>query len=415
MTVPTRVAEVELSDPWASLPPLQSDVEHVACRVLVRLHGQPLGFVTVPAPGGAVDRAAVERAVDERLGRELAAHLAADGLTGTRDRASDPACRAPGPVPPPGDRVSVVLCTRDRSEMLRAALGSVLLHDDPRLDVVVVDNAPRTSATRDVVDELADPRVRYLLEPRPGLSVARNTGARAALGDVLAFTDDDVVVDREWIPSLLRGFTRVPDVGCVTGLVPSAELDTVAQHFFDAKVQWSSSCVPRVYDLDEHRGEGVLYPYSAGVFGTGANFAVSRAAFERLGGFDEALGAGAPTRGGEDLDWFVRTLLAGFALSYEPSAVVWHKHRRDLEALGEQLYGYGTGLTAYLLTHALTGRGAADISRRVVRGLGLMRRAHRKATDDGIDPALLRRELVGMLHGPGLLLRARRGVRAARR
>ncbi len=281
--------------------------------------------------------------------------------------------------------------------------------------MVVVDNAPRTDATAKVVQELADPRVRYHLEPRPGLSTARNSGARAARGALLAFTDDDVVVDAGWIGGLTRGFTRAARVGCVTGLVPSAELDTEAQHFFDRKVQWSSSCTPRVFDLDLHRGDGVLYPYSAGVFGTGANFAVSREAFDALGGFDEALGAGAPTRGGEDLDWFVRTLNAGFALSYEPGAVVWHRHRRDLDALRDQLYGYGTGLTAYLAKHALTRRGSADLSRRLVRGALLLGKAQRASAEAGIDKALLRRELVGMLYGPLLYVRARRAVRRAGR
>jgi GT2 family glycosyltransferase len=281
--------------------------------------------------------------------------------------------------------------------------------------VVVVDNAPRTQDTRGVVDELADPRVRYLLEPRPGLSIARNTGARAATGEVIAFTDDDVVVDRQWLTGLLRGFTRAARIGCVTGLVPSAELETAPQHFFDAKVHWSSSTTPRLFDLDEHRGDSALYPYASGVVGTGANFAVSRAAYHALGGFDEALGAGALTRGGEDLDWFVRTLTGGWTIAYEPAAVVWHWHRRDLESLRDQLYGYGTGLTAYLLKHALTARGFRQMSRSALHGLRYSRGKHDESLEAGIDRALLRRERIGMLNGPVLYLRARRRVAQARR
>jgi GT2 family glycosyltransferase len=391
--IPTLVHEVELSAPVADVP-----TDLAAARVLVRVHGVPLGFLELPVAGGVLSA----RVVRERAEAELpvAEHLAG------------PDTPRLGLWPATGS-IGVVLCTRDREDLLRAALRSVLAACDAvgdRLsEVVVVDNAPRTGATRAVVDELADPRITYLLEPRPGLSLARNTGARASTADLIAFTDDDVLVDADWLVGLLRGFSRAARVGCVTGLVPSAELDTEAQHFFDRKVRWSSSCTPHLYDLTT--SEGVLYPYSAGVFGTGANFAVSREAFTALVGFDEALGAGAPTRGGEDLDWFVRTLLAGFTLAYEPSAIVWHRHRRDLESLADQLYGYGTGFTAYLLKQTLNPRGFVSVSRRVVKGLALMNRANTESLDAGIDPALLKRERIGMIHGPFLYAKARWALR----
>ena len=142
---------------------------------------------------------------------------------------------------------------------------------------------------------------------------------------------------------------------------------------------------------------------------------MSRAAFVDLRGFDEALGAGAETRGGEDLDWFVRTLLHGYAVAYEPAAIVWHRHRRDLDSLRDQLYGYGTGLTAFLIKHALTRRGFVAIGRRLAKGLVLMGRANQASLDAGIDKALLRRERVGMLHGPFLYAKARHRLRRDRR
>lgn len=394
--IPTLVHQVELSAPLTDVP-----TDHPVARVLVRLHGQPLGFVELEVRQGVLTGAQVRGAAEPLL----AEHLQQDGLLDPLSPGGPWPCQARGPHPVPS-AVSVVLCTRDREESLRVALTSVLLACDEVVDVVVVDNAPRTGATRAVVDDLADPRVRYVLEPRPGLSVARNTGARAARGDLLAFTDDDVVVDARWLDGLRLGVSRAPGVGCVTGLVPSGELDTEAQHFFDRKLDWSGTCAPRLYDLAT-TGEGPLYPYSAGIFGTGANFAVTRKAYEALGGFDEALGAGALTRGGEDLDWFLRTLQAGFVLAYEPSAIVWHRHRRDLDSLAEQLYGYGTGFTAYLVKHALTRRGFTDLTRRAVRGAALMRRANTASQDAGIDPSLLRRERIGMLHGPVLYARAR--------
>ena len=406
MTPPTKVLEVELSAEACD----HQVPDHAVAKVLVRLHGTPLGFATLPVTDGLVRHEAVLAAA-QRLG--LSDHLAADGIPEPRQPGTGWACAAPGPAHLPAS-ISVVLCTRDRADQLAVALRSVLRAAGPDVDVVVVDNAPRTAATRTVVEELGDERVHYVLEPRPGLSVARNTGVRAARGEAIAFTDDDVVVDEGWVEALRRGFTRAPGIGCVTGLVPSAELETAPQHFFDEKVHWSSSTTPRLYDLRSHSERSGLYPYANGKIGTGANFAVLRATYDALGDFDEALGAGSPTRGGEDLDYFVRTLLAGWTIAYEPSAVVWHWHRRELDALAEQLFGYGSGLTAYLTKHLLTGRGFAQITGSAVHGVRYTRSQRAGSLDAGIDRRLLRRERTGMLYGPFLYARARRALRRAR-
>jgi GT2 family glycosyltransferase len=80
------------------------------------------------------------------------------------------------------------------------------------------------------------------------------------------------------------------------------------------------------------------------------------------------LGAGTPTNSGEDLDMFLRVLLAGRAIAYESSAVIWHVHRSDSEALGRQMYNYGLGLTAYLAKHMLDSSTRWQMLRRVPRG-----------------------------------------------
>jgi GT2 family glycosyltransferase len=103
--------------------------------------------------------------------------------------------------------------------------------------------------------------------------------------------------------------------------------------------------------------------------------------------------------------------MAGWTIAYEPGAIVWHRHRRDLESLSDQLYGYGTGLTAYLFKHALTGPGFRHMARSAVRGLRYTQHKHERSVDAGIDAALLRRERLGMLHGPVLYARARRQAR----
>lgn len=310
-------------------------------RLLVRRAGRVLGFLSVPLSAGVLDPARLETGVAEFVADDFAAD---DGET-------EPPLEGELPA------ISVVVCSRDRPGMLREALTSILAVDYPDFEVVVVDNAPSTPLTHELIDEeFADPRVRYVLEPRAGLATARNTGLLAASGELVAFTDDDVLVDAGWLRGIVRGFRRGDDVELVSGLVPSGELRTEVQAYFDGRVNWSSNLAPAVYRLSDPPADLPMFPFSVGQFGTGANFAARRAALLRLDGFDTAFGVGTRTKGGEDLDMFVRVLFGGGAIAIEPSAVIWHRHRADLAALRAQSIGYGRGLGAWLTKVAFTPR-----------------------------------------------------------
>jgi hypothetical protein len=135
-----------------------------------------------------------------------------------------------------------------------------------------------------------------------------------------------------------------------------------------------------------------------------------------LGGFDEALGAGAPTRGGEDLDVLVRVLRAGYALAYEPAALVWHHHRADRDALLNQMFGYGTGLSAFVTKCLLQADTRREVLGRIPLGLRRMAAirtsTHERLTDAVEAPrGAMLREFLGFAAGPVLYLRARRAVR----
>lgn len=305
---------------------------HRSARLLVRDGTAPLGFVDLPLDDGTIAVAALRRAV-----------------------AALPAVPQP-PVPVRMPSTSVVLCTRDRADQLDAALGSLLALDHPDFEIVVVDNAPSDDSTRELVESLADERLRYVREPVPGLSSARNAGVRAARHEVVAFTDDDVVVDRSWLRAVASGFSRGDDVVCVSGLVASGELRTPTQVYFDERVTWSRNLEPRVHRLSAPPADRPLFPFAVGDYGTGANFAMRRSVILGLGGFDEALGVGTVTGGGEDIDMFSRVVLSGAALVVEPAALVWHRHRADLPALRKQAEGYGTGLGAWLTKLAVQPR-----------------------------------------------------------
>ena len=245
---------------------------------------------------------------------------------------------------------SVVVCTRDRPEALADCLEALAALDPAPEEVVVVDNAPEGDATRRVV-EAAPLAVRYVEEPRPGLSAARNAGLRASTGDIIAFTDDDVEVHPRWTLRLRAAFDD-PDVWAVTGLVLPAEIETPAQLQFE-QTQGGQGWGYRAQTFDRDFFDRMRqYAVPVWQLGAGANMAFRREAFAALGGFDERLGAGA-SGCSEDSEMWYRILDAGAQCRYEPAAVVFHTHRREDGALRSQMHAYLRGhVAALLVQHA---------------------------------------------------------------
>jgi glycosyltransferase involved in cell wall biosynthesis len=356
-------------------------VDYTQARVLIRMHRAPLGHVCIPTLPTETLTSRARKAAETTLAAELRQHAYWDELQVT---SSEWSARAACPRNFPTQDclgVSVIVCTRDRTSSLQETLRTLEHVTYDPLEIIVVDNAPRGNGTREVVTALArdDPRIRYTCAPLPGLSRARNHGLTHARYDIAAFTDDDTMVDTGWPSAVAAAFATDPAAVCVTGLVATSALDTGAERYFDSRYAWGEAFEPRRYDLAVHRDPSPLYPFSAGIFGTGANFAVRRSSLKRLGEFDPLLGAGSPCRGAEDLDMFLRVILAGDRICYMPSALIWHRHRADTQALTEQVYSYGYGLGAYLAKHVLNRRLSVALFghalRRAVVLAGRMRRA----------------------------------------
>jgi GT2 family glycosyltransferase len=212
---------------------------------------------------------------------------------------------------------------------------------------VVVDNDPITDDTAQLLRQRTGSNIRYARETRRGLAAAHNLGLRLAEGPIVAFTDDDVVVDRLWLSEITKAFRMDTGISCVTGLILPAELQTQAQVLLETHGGFTKGFRPQMFDLKAHRPPDPLFPFTAGRLGSGANMAFDRDALRDLGGFDPATGTGTVARGGDDLVAFFTVLAAGHRLVYQPSALVWHHHRRDLAAVAGQAYGYGVGLGAY--------------------------------------------------------------------
>ncbi|MCU1489445.1 MAG: hypothetical protein JWM85_850 [Acidimicrobiaceae bacterium] len=440
--VPTWVGHVEISEPIRVQPVRPEDVDGASrAHVLATFHHQPIGFVDVVSGTDGIEDVALREALWQRLGPQIREHARVDGLAepdalATGGLGVAMSCASEAVLPESGPPMSVIVCTRFRPEKLQACIDALLRLDYPDYEVVVVDNGPDVDS-RAIVEKRGaeDPRLRYAVEPEMGLSRARNTGLHQARHPWLAFTDDDTLVDPLWLRAIARGISRGPDVGAVTGLVPAASLLTESQRYFDRWLSWSGGLQPRVYDLERRPGDNSLYPYNPGVLGTGANFAIERGLAEHLGGFDPALGAGSRAGGGEDLDLFLRVLLSGRAIAYEPAALVWHVHREEPEALARQLYTYGLGYTALLTKHLLDPVSRPQLLRRLPVGVRRMRRAWTDGVNktgralavpakldghDGLDavtaperpepsrPPYRWIELKGMAAGPVSYLRGRR-------
>ncbi|MDB6057208.1 MAG: glycosyl transferase family 2, partial [Verrucomicrobiales bacterium] len=243
-------------------------------------------------------------------------------------------------------RISVVVATYDRPDDLRLCLSSLAQQQTRHeLEIVVVDNHPQSGLTPPIVANFPD--VKFVTETRGGLSFARNAGFRASRGDILVATDDDVTMPPDWLEKLAVPFAQ-SDVMMVTGAVLPFELETDSQVQFETYGGLGRGFERRRFDRDwfDVFGRRAVPTWEIGAT---ANAAVRASALRdpQIGFLDEALGAGTPTGCAEDTLLFYRVLKAGYAICYEPSAYVWHRHRRDSKALWRQIYAYSKGHAAY--------------------------------------------------------------------
>ena len=402
-----RVTSVDLAAP---LPPLAELAGPTPLRLLVRSHGAPVGWVNVSPADGAIDADRLIRAVL----KQTCDPLRAAALWRPLARALP---TSESPLPP----FSVVVCTRDRTESLARCLASLrdLAYD--AVEIIVVDNAPTSPHTAELVaslsGELRAPRtLRYVREDRPGLDWARNRGIAEAAHELIAFTDDDVQVDANWLMSVARAFAD-PSVMLVTGLVAPSELDTDAQvEFEDSYGGMGKGLLPDRWQLDTLDDVALLGAHHIGV---GANMAFRAELLRRIGGFDTALDVGTPSHGAGDIEMFHRVLMSGAVAHYEPSALVWHSHRRDRTALARQLRDNGRSFGVYLIDCAI--RRTLPVSRVARYALRiwigwLVGRVVRSALGRDPLPVRLRAaELWGAMQAPWAYWRTRRSDRAVRR
>jgi glucosyl-dolichyl phosphate glucuronosyltransferase len=226
--------------------------------------------------------------------------------------------------------ISVILCTYNRCHRLAGALNSVAASQLPESvswEVLVIDNNS-SDKTRDVVAEFSHRypgRFRYVFEPQQGKSYALNAGIREARGEILAFMDDDVIVDTQWLQCLTAIFQKQRWAGVGGRVLPERTFTPPAWLSVEGKYALAPLAL---FDLGPQPGELNEAPF-------GTNMAFRQEVFEKVGGFRTDLGPrpGSEARG-EDTEFSDRVLAAGQHLWYEPSAIVYHSlpaHRLQKE------------------------------------------------------------------------------------
>lgn len=314
------------------------------------------------------------------------------------------------PIVQGGPSTTVAIATHERGPRLDRCLQAMTqaLVMEPDVEVLVIDNAPKTSATQDVVTSWAERglNVRREVLAQAGTSRARNYALKLATTEIVAYIDDDVLVDRNWVASIRSAFVSFPEATIATGMVAPAELDTAPQQIFERKMRWSTLRKRECFSMDKRELYDFPFPYMAGNFGSAANMALRRERALELGGFNDVLGPGNRTRGGEDFELFVRFIRRGESLAFEPTALGWHLHRRTEAELRSQLFGYGVGMTSYLAT--IAGEpGRRELAREVIKAATTLISSRSKESQEGFPAIYSFLEFGGMAWGIGAYPRAR--------
>jgi GT2 family glycosyltransferase len=305
---------------------------------------------------------------------------------------------------------SLVICTRNRPQELTRCLKSLADQTAAPTEVIVVDNASTDARSREITIAAG---VTYIREDRPGLDFARNAGVSAATGEIVLFTDDDVLLHPRWLQRMVEAFDS-RDIEGVTGLVLPAELETEAQRFFET--YWGFGRGFRRKDFDHvFFKSDRFHGCPTWEIGAGASMAFRRKVFDRAGLFDQRLDVGQAGCSGDSEYWH-RVLSHGGKCRYEPSAVAFHFHRRDMSQLSNQIFYYMRGHAAALMVQFERSGNWGNLRRallsmpwwyaqRIARGL--MRGWSR-------EDRFIGREIAGFVSGLSFYLRQPRPTRNGR-
>lgn len=225
--------------------------------------------------------------------------------------------------------LSIVVCTRNRTKLLSRCLGA-LASQEGSFEVLIVDESDTPASIPD------DVRFRRIPNAEGGLAAGRNAGVHAAMGDVVAFFDDDSIPDPGYVRAIEKVFDEDPNLAAVAGRILTLE---------------DGRPYARVHDsIPRELGRGGWLRFMGG------NFAIRCTVMDSVGPFDERFGAGRRWASGEETDYFFRLLYQSCRITYEPAAIVRHP-REEVDAapreLRVKLLAYGRGQGAVIARHLI--------------------------------------------------------------
>ena len=213
--------------------------------------------------------------------------------------------------------VSVVIPTYNRKAALKECIDSLITQSYPEYEIIIVDDGSTDGTTR-LLGEYSrnNPMVKYFHQENRGPGAARNLGIKNSKGDIICFTDDDCIADKDLIKNLVEVYTD-KNVGGVGGKVSDYKIKTIIERYSR--------------DRNLLNQEIFFNPVIT------ANISYTREAMQKVGYFDESFIFS------EDVDLSIRVRLKGFEIKYTPQAIIYHKHRATLKGLIKQQYNYGKG------------------------------------------------------------------------
>jgi glycosyltransferase involved in cell wall biosynthesis len=362
-----RILDIEVTQP---LPIITLLPEETGIALIVRRNRKPIGFfMRSLSPLSKISSDQISTWITQECGTRLIQSALQESLAAVEKN------RASSVLSQKLPSVTIAICTKDRPEWIvrcvrslqalhlpKGILGEALAskadnipanqsnlipeenYRDANVEILVIDNAPSDQQTEASITAM--PGIRYVQEPKAGLNFARNRAIQEARGELVAFIDDDVVVDSGWLMALFCSWVTNSDAGAWTGQVLPYELETEAQILFEQRGGFRRVFEPIRFGTI--LSSNPFYPSAVGICGTGCNMAFRRDVLLKLNGFDESLDTGKPLPGGGDHDIFYRVVRTGYPLIYEPDCLVFHQHRRAHAQLRHQYWTWGLAIMAFL-------------------------------------------------------------------
>ncbi|MEM8859974.1 MAG: glycosyltransferase family A protein [Chloroflexota bacterium] len=234
--------------------------------------------------------------------------------------------------------IDVVIPTRNRGDLIVETLDSLIANNRPDVAIWIIDQSEGDATRKAIKSFLSDRRVHYIKSDKKGSNIARNLGIFLGQAPIIAFTDDDCIVDSHWIIETLRAFED-KKVDAVFGRVIDQSVGLPGEDVTTGiKIAVKDDPVRKVYFGNRFQLD----------FGHGACMAFRRTMLEKIDGFDPLLGNGGPLRSWPEKDIGYRILQNKGKIVYEPNVVVHHKQWRSWEGVKatQRNYGYGAGAIA---------------------------------------------------------------------